>query len=131
MATIVGGVVYFFLGWLVYGMMLMDYMGANSNTCAMRGEDEFVWWAMIASNLLFALLLAIIFSWSGVSSAMKGLTSGAIIGLLFALTMAMGQYAMTTMYGDLTIMVVDVLASTVMAAVLGGVVAWVLNMGKG
>ena len=51
----------FLLGWLVYGVLFMDYMNANYNQCAMKPMEEMVWWALILSNFASGFLLAIIF----------------------------------------------------------------------
>ena len=48
---IVGGISFFFLGWLIYGVLLMDFMSEFSNTTFNRPEEEMVWWAMILSNM--------------------------------------------------------------------------------
>ncbi|MBN2892920.1 MAG: hypothetical protein JXL97_13720, partial [Bacteroidales bacterium] len=62
--TIFGGIAFFLLGWLVYGMLLMDFMAANSNNCAARLDDEMIWWAMIVSNLILALFITLVLKWS-------------------------------------------------------------------
>jgi hypothetical protein len=51
MGTIVGGIACFFLGWVVYGMLLMETMAAYSNPSIMRAGTDMVWWAMILGNL--------------------------------------------------------------------------------
>ena len=57
-----GGVAFFLLGWLIYGILLMDYYAANTNQCAMRPMTDMVMWAMIVSNLAAGLLVATILS---------------------------------------------------------------------
>ena len=53
LATLVGFVVFFLLGWLFYGFLLMDFYAVNSGTAtnAMRAETDMVWWALIVGNL--------------------------------------------------------------------------------
>ncbi len=34
--TVFGGIAYFLLGWLVWGILLMDFFSANMNQCANR-----------------------------------------------------------------------------------------------
>ncbi|MBL7843133.1 MAG: hypothetical protein JNK44_04650 [Cyclobacteriaceae bacterium] len=45
LATLAGFVVFFLLGWLFYGILLMDFNAANSGTASgvMREETEMVW----------------------------------------------------------------------------------------
>ena len=127
---ITGGVTFLLLGWLVYGILLMDYMTANYNQCAMRPMEEMIWWAMILSNLAYGFLLSIVFSWSNTTGMMAGAKVAAIIGLLFAVSIDSGFYAMSSMFSNLTAVFVDIIAYTVMTAIGGAIVAWVMGMGK-
>src|ERR1043165_5437186 len=67
---IVGGVLYFLLGWLIYGKLLMEYMNAHSGISkelhdqVFKPETQFNWGALIASNLLGGFLLAAIIGWA-------------------------------------------------------------------
>ncbi len=126
--TIFGGISYFLLGWLVYGILLMDFMSANTNTCTSRPEAEMIWWAIIVSNLIFALLLTIVLKWSGASQIVDGIKTGALFGFLMGLSMDLGFYSMTTMYNNLTVLIVDVVVFTLLMAVVGMVI--VLLWGK-
>jgi hypothetical protein len=99
--TIFGGVFYFFLGWLVYGILLMDYFSGCTNQCANKPDGEMVWWAIIASNLCAALFLTLILHWSKARGIVDGLVKGAIFGALFTLTIDLSFWSMTTMYSSL------------------------------
>jgi hypothetical protein len=126
--TVFGGITFFLLGWLVYGILLMDFVSTNSNQCAARPNMEMIWWALILSNLLLALLLTLILNWSGAKGIMDGLKTGAIFGLILGLSMDLSLYSMTITYNGLTLLVVDVLVYTVMMAITGLVI--VLLWGK-
>lgn len=123
-----GGVALFLLGWVIYGMLLMDYTTANYNQCASRPMQEMIWWAMILSNLALGFLLATIFSWSNTTGLMAGAKAAGIIGLLLGVSMDLGFYSMTTMYSSLTVIFVDVIAYIVYLAIAGAVIAWVMGM---
>lgn len=125
-----GGVAFFLLGWLIYGILLADYYAANTNQCAMRPMTDMVMWAMIISNLVAGFLVAIIFSWSNTSGMMSGAKVGAILGLLIAIWMDMNFYAMSTMYTSINPIIVDILVSAVYFALGGGIIAWVMGMVK-
>jgi len=125
--TVFGGITFFFLGWIVYDMLLGGFMAANSNACANRPEEEMVWWAMILSNLLLALLVTLILNWSGAKSITDGIKTGALFGLLMGASMDLMMYSMTTMY-NVTAMIVDILVSTVLIGIMGMVI--VLTWGK-
>ncbi len=127
---IAGGIAFFFLGWVIYGMLLADFMASHGNQCAMRPMEEFIWWAMIVSNILGGILLAVILSWAGKSGLTEGLKVGAIVGILLGLSMDLNFYSMTIMFLDISGMIVDVISYTVMSAIGGAVVGWVMGMGK-
>ena len=127
---ITGGVRFFLLGWLIYGVLLMDYLTANYNQCAMRPMQEMIWWALVLSNLALGFLLSIVFSWSNTTGIMAGAKVAAITGLLLSLYLDLSFYAMTSMFSNLTAMFVDIIVFTIMSAITGVVIAWVMGMGK-
>ena len=126
--TIFGGIAFFFLGWVVYGMLLADFMAAHSDASLNRPDDQMIWWAMILSNLVLGMLVTLVLKWSGAVSVADGIKTGAILGFLMGLTMDLMMYSMTTQY-DLTIVFVDVIVYTILLAIIGLVV--VLTWGKG
>jgi hypothetical protein len=117
--TIFGGIVYFLLGWLVYGILLMGYFSANMNQCVAKPMGDMIWWAIIASNLVTALFLTLILKWSGAGGIMDGLKTGAIFGILLTLSYDLSSWSMTTMYKSFWSLVVDVAAGTFMLAIVG------------
>jgi hypothetical protein len=127
--TLFGGIVYFLLGWLVWGILLMDYMSTHMNTCANRPEGEMIWWAIIASNLAAALLLTLILNWSKAGTITDGLKIGAGFGFLYACVVDLSFWSMTTMYNSLGTIVVDILISAVVFGLVGMVI--ILTWGKG
>jgi hypothetical protein len=125
---IAGGLAFFLLGWLIYGILLMDYSAANYNQCAMRPMEGMVWWALIISNLGYGFLFAMVFSWSNIRGIAAGAKAGAIIGILVVLSIDLGMYSMTTTFSRFSAVIVDVIVYTVMSTIAGAVVA--LVMGK-
>ena len=127
--TVFGGIAFFLLGWLVWGILLMDFSKANYNQTIYLPDDGMIWWAMIASNLVLALLVTLALNWAGAKTITDGLKYGAIVGGLYALTTDLGMYSMTTVILNLTAVVVDTLAYAAVTAVTGLVI--VLTWGKG
>jgi ABC-type molybdate transport system permease subunit len=127
---IVGGIVFFFLGWLIYGILLAGYMAANGNTCIMRPMEQMIWWALIISNLVWGFLLAIIFSWSNTTGWMAGAKKAAIFTLLLGLAIDLGYYSMSTMYSNMMAVFVDILTSVAMTTIGGAIIAWAMSMVK-
>ncbi len=129
---LVAGVAFFFLGWVVYGMLLKDFMADSSNMeqTGMRKMEEMVWWAMVASCLIKGYFVALMLGWSSTRGMSIGLQKGALIGLLLALAHGLGMHAMTTCYKNMNALIVDVAASTVIFAIAGGIVGWIMGMDK-
>ena len=132
MGGIAGGIAFFLLGWLFYGVILMDYMTQHGYPGFMKPESELMSGMMwlVLSNLAWGFLIAIVWGWAKVDSVMTGLKNGAIMGFLIALSIDLGFYAMSNMYNSRMAYVVDVLVNAAMVSIVGAVVAWVMNRGK-
>jgi hypothetical protein len=129
MATLAGFVVFFFMGFLLYGMLLMDFFMANagSATGVYREDAEMVWWALALGNLLQSYLLVYIFSkWANITTFASGLQAGAMIGLILGLGYDLTMYG-TSNISNLTATLVDPLVVAVMMGVTGGVIGLVLG----
>ena len=121
---------FFLLGWLVYGVLLKDYMAANYNQCATRPMQEMIWWAMILSNLAIGFLLSLVFSWSNTTGIKAGAKVAGIIGLLTSASYDLSSYSMSSMFHSFCVVLSDVVTYTVLLAIVGVVVAMVMGMGK-
>ncbi len=128
---IVGGVVYFLLGYLFYGNLMMQYFKDHpgSATNVDRTMEQFQWWALILGNVLSGFLLAYVFSKSGVASLSNGLITGGILGLLMSGSFDLIMYATTNVISKHWACA-DVAAFTVISAVTGAVVGAIMGMGK-
>lgn len=131
-AGLAGGVTLFLLGWLIYGMLLMEFMAANagSATGVPKSETEMSLLWIFIGNLSTAFLLALIFGkYGNIKDAMAGATAGAMFGFFLSLGFDGVMYG-TTHIMNMTGMFVDIAVSTVMFAIAGAVVAAVLGMNK-
>lgn len=133
---IIGGIANFILGFLVWGLALMGFFKDHTTDIGktvMRkdanGEDSMIWWSLIAANLLSGLLLSYILNKAGAMSASAGAGIGAVVGLLLSATINLFNYSFMDM-SDMTAMVVDIAAGTVVTAIVGGIIGWYLGMGK-
>ena len=126
---IAGAVTTFLLGWLLFGMLLMDFMkrhpGAAGNIS--RAEPEFLY--LVIGNLAMGFLFAYLFIKANISSMGSGLVAGGIIGALMSAGYNCIWYATSTAISK-TGMAADVGASIVMFAISGAVVGMVMGMGK-
>ena len=125
LGTLAGGIAFFLLGWVIYGMLLMTYMSENSNSGIWRSESDMIWWALIASNFLWAYLISLVCDWSNTNGFAGGMQKGLLLGLVSALGMDIGLYANTTFYSSLTPVIVDVIAISIMSGIVGGIIGMI------
>jgi uncharacterized membrane protein len=129
--TLVGGIAFFLLGYLFYGALLAGFFKSHANPAApMRAMEDFAWWALILGNFAGGALLTWIFLKMGnVNSFSSGASAGAAIGFFLGLSRDLITYA-TSNELDLTATITDVIVGTVMTAIVGGIIAVVINRGK-
>jgi len=125
--TISAGICLFFLGWLIYGNLLMGYMTESTNFSNSRPMEDMVYWAMIASNLITGLLLTLVLTWTGSVSATSGAKYGFILGFLTGLAFDFNMHALSTVFKSMTPIIVDSLASGVLVGIAGAITALVLS----
>lgn len=129
MATLAGFIVHFFLGFIFYGVLLVDFYASNVGTASgvKRPTDEMQWWALMTGNVVQGYLLVYIFgNWANITTFGGGLKAGAIIGFIMSLGFKLDMYG-TTNISNLTATLVDPIVMTVMMGVTGGVIGWVLG----
>jgi len=129
---IVGGIVAFFAGWLVYGVLLMDFFAKNvgSATGVQRAMADMVWWALIAGNLCSGLLLSYIYNkWANITSFGAGFSGGLALGLLMSAMFDLTMYG-TSNLSNLNGAIADIVCATVITGVTGGVVGLMNGKGK-
>ncbi len=127
-AGVIGGVVAFILGYLLYGMALNGFFAENGGTATgvNREPEEMVWWAMIVGHLAFGFLLALIYGrWASISTAVTGAKAGAVIGALMGL-IGFIDYGVSNV-ANLTAVCVNVVVMAVITAIVGAAVAWWLG----
>lgn len=131
LAALVGAVVSFLMGGLVYGLFLMDYLQSNSHTYEglMKPESEAMVGYVIGS-LIQSILFCYIFVASGVKSLAKGAVMGAILMLLIGLWMGLFYVTAMNWYTSIMAFIVEVIAGTFMGLVIGAAIGWMLGRGS-
>lgn len=129
LAALGGAVANFLLGWLVYGMLMMDYYEAHSTHYEGLMKEMPILWAIFLGGFISSLLMAWLFDKMGVSSWMAGLTNGAIISFMISLAYDTYFYASMNLYSG-QLLVIDVVIGTVFGAIIGALVGFILGMGK-
>jgi hypothetical protein len=131
LAGIIGAVTLFILGFIVYGMLMGDFMATNTGAPGVNKpmeEISFGW--LVVSNLASGFFLAVVFGrYANINTASAGFQAGAVLGFLMAMGVDTAMYGTTNLY-NMKAMWADVVMWTVMSAITGGVVAYVLGMKK-
>ena len=129
-ATIAGGIAFFVLGFVIYGLILDPLvMRPNMNVYAGLMKEMPDWIPLILSNMVSALLLAYIFDkWAGIRTFMGGLKGGAVVFFLMSLSFQLMFLAFWNLTKNYIPSVADVAGSTVLGAIGGGVIGQVLGM---
>ena len=116
---IVGGIVDFLMGWLVYGMLLKETLPKPEGT----GPENMLF--IFLGCMAFGFLISYVFSQGeGISNVSAGIKMA--IGI--ALFMGLSNHFFRHMYEntiDIKMMVIDIVAGLVLATVVGAAVALV------
>jgi hypothetical protein len=118
---IVGGIVYFLLGWLIYGKLLMSYFMEHHGLATDADRAQPIFRYLAIGNLLMGFLLSYIFVKGKVSSLGGGFVTGGIVGLLMGSSTDAIVYATSTVMSKSGILA-DVIAFTVMSAIVGAII---------
>ncbi len=129
MGGIAGGVAFFLLGWVIYGMLLMDFMASHTGTAGNLARPEPDYMYLVIGNLAMGFLFAYVFIKANVQTLANGLITGGIMGLLLGIGFNAVQYATTTINSK-TGMAADVAGFVVMTAIGGAIIGAVIGMGN-
>jgi hypothetical protein len=132
LAGLAAGVVAFLLGWVLFGMLLMDYFTANMHQYPglMKTEAEMSLPLIFLGNLAYAMMLAWLCARTAQRGALPGLVTGAVVGLGVYLSITLMFFAFMHWYQGPAVAVVDVLANTLWSALVGMVAGAVLGRKK-
>jgi hypothetical protein len=118
--TLVGTVVYFLLGWLVYGFLFKNIYPSDAE---MSHGILFVF----LGCLFFVALVAYIFSrWAGITNWLSGAKAGALIGFIYGAANNFFMYS--RMEANYQNMFTDILLNLIMGAIAGAVIAFTIGM---
>ncbi len=138
LAVIIGTVVSFLLGWVIYGILLKSTMDAN---CGLPKElhekvfrqtdkpDPMTLVTILISNFFGAVLLTTIAVWANARTIASGAKVGALVGALMALNFDLLWYSMSYLFTP-TEIAIDVCAALVMTSITTAVIALILGKGK-
>ena len=126
LGTVVGGIILFVLGYLIYGVAFAEFFRANAGTATgvEREAPNFV--ALAVGQLLWGGLLALVLGWTRVSTIGAAVKTGAMVGLLMFLGIDLTLYA-TTNVSTLNAALVDAILGMILFAITAAAIAPVLG----
>jgi hypothetical protein len=130
LAALVGTIVYFGIGWLVFEGLLGKYMSANTTQIVgfKKSEEESSMLMLIVSCAAYALLLAVVMgNWTQVNTFKEGAILGATVGILVAAMTNSYWYSTSHFFNGFAPLLVDIAAAGMTVGIMGGVIAWVLG----
>jgi len=116
LGTVVGGLVLFFVGYLVFGIALAGFFAANAGSATGVTREPFNLVALAIGQLAWGAALTAVLDWSRTSSVGGAVKVGAVVGLLFFLGFDLTIYA-TTNVQNLTAAMADAVLSAILFAV--------------
>jgi hypothetical protein len=132
-AAIAGAVIFFFGGWVLYGVLLRSYFDgtlSEAGRSIMSPEPRMV--PLIIAEIAFGFLFAFIFDqWANIRSFGRGILGGAFIGFLISLIFDLQMMSfMPKLHSDTSIgpIILDLACAAVIGGVGGGVIGAVLGM---
>lgn len=128
-AAIVGAIVMFFLGFLIFGLGLSGFFKAQLLPAAIpiaREMPDMI--PLFLSNLVFAWFYALVFDhWAGIKTFVGGVLGGMTIGIPIAIAIDLNFMSMFKIYGSYLVVLVDAIAIAIMSGISGGVIGLVLG----
>ena len=129
--TLVGGVVLFATGYLIFSMAFADFYRANAGSATGVDREPVLLWAMVLASLAYATLITYAMgNRANTPSIGQGAMIGAVVGFLLWFTVDFVLYGSTNV-ANLTRTVVDPLLEIVHGGLGGLAIAAVLSRMSG
>jgi len=121
--TIVGGIVLYVVGWLLFTKAMGAYYAANAGTATGVARDGEILWAMLVGNLAYAALVTYTVLRGGQgASVTDGAKIGAIVGFLMWCTADFVFFGSTNI-ANLTRTIVDPVLEIIHGGIGGAAIA--------
>jgi hypothetical protein len=125
--TLVGGIVLYVLGIIIFVKLFGSYYAGNAGTATGVDRDQPLQWAIVVGSLAYAALITYaIGNRDGVMSIARGATIGAIVGFLLWMTADFIEYGASNV-ANLTRTVVDPLLEVIHGGLGGAAIAAALR----
>jgi uncharacterized membrane protein len=124
--TLVGAVVLYVVGELIFVLMFGSFYAANVGSATGGDRSAELMWAVALGAVAYAALITLAIVTRPASNIAAGLASGAVVGFLLWFTADFTFYG-TTNVANLTRTIVDPLLEFVRGGITGGVITVVLQ----
>jgi hypothetical protein len=125
-SSLIAALVFFLLGWLLYGHLLMSFFHHNPGRKGHLERPDMIFYLIILANLLQGFLLAFIFSKCTIQSVAEGFFTAAIIG--FLITASMGLLTLGSTYiTSKKAVAADIACATIIWGIAGALVGMVVQ----
>ncbi|MBI3258065.1 MAG: hypothetical protein HYZ54_01065 [Ignavibacteriae bacterium] len=125
--TVISGVLSFFSGWLIFGMLMMGMMRPH----IMEGIErlpmpDMVW--LFVGNLFWGLVMSTIFvKWAKVYSFSRGVTVALLVFVPLSIAIDLQTWSLMTIYKDMSIIFYDAIGTAVLVAIVGGLLGMIFG----
>jgi hypothetical protein len=130
LATVVGAVTIFLLGYLFFGILLAPYTTAGEIPYPGLRKVPPDMLMLVLKNIVQAFLLVYIFEYlAGIRTFFGGVKAGAVIMFLITLSQNLSMLSIMNLHTGYTPNILDLAGETVRAAFGGGVIGAILGRG--
>ncbi len=130
LTVVLGTVVYFSVGYIVFELLLGTYTEAHTTQIAgfKKSEDEFSFFFLLVSCAAYAALITFLLIYLlKETSVVRGFLISSVTGMLVAVMTDTYWYASSHFYNDLWVLSADVLAAGLTVGLLGLTIVGVYN----
>ena len=124
--SVVGTVVLYALGMLIWTVMFADFFAANAGSATGVEREAMIIWSVVVGTLFYGILLTLGLEVSGKKTIAGGLLVGAVVGVGIWGTADFTHYGIANL-DNLTATIADTVLEGVRGAITGAVVAVVLG----
>lgn len=125
--SLLGSIIYFAFGWLVFDFILGEYTNTHTTNISgfKKSEEEYIMLFLYISCLAYSTLITyILVALTNTQSLLQGFLRASAVGILVAVMTDTYWYASSNFYNDVLVMIVDILAAAITVGVLGLSVVW-------
>jgi hypothetical protein len=126
LGSLVGGIVLFFLGYLLFGILLAGFFEANQGSATGVNRESFDFVALAIGQFAWGGVLTLLIDWKKASTPVDAAKTAATAGVLFFLGIDLTLYATSNLW-NLTATLADVVVATILFGITGAIISMVVG----